>query len=120
MYVKCVIEGQNKFSILPVDKIFIVKEVIQEHVQFEMNFDVLNYKVAKEAYSEISSEKEETIAINEKFVSVKRPIDDSFHIVQRLLQFCPDLYNISDENIKNKIKEKLKILKNKYECIYDY
>ena len=65
--------------------------------------------------------KEEIIsAIDEKFIDVKRPIDDSFHIIQRLLQLCPDLYNISDENIKNKVKENLKILKNKYECTYDY
>jgi len=121
IYLKGILENQNKFSILPIDKIFAIKEVIQEFCPIEMIFNVLNYKVKKEAYNEIETEKEENIIESDDiFLNIKRPIDDSFHIVQRLMQFCPDLYNISDEYIKNKVKEKLEILKSTYECGFDY
>ena len=34
------------------------------------------------------------------------------------MSFCPDLYYISDEKIRNKVKEKLEILKTSYEKEY--
>ena len=48
-----------------------------------------------------------------------RPIDDVFYIIQRLLCFCPYIYYISDENIKNLYKEKLELLKANYEKTID-
>ena len=46
-------------------------------------------------------------------------LETNFYIIQRLMSFCPDLYYISDENIKNKVKEKLSILKASYDKEFD-
>ena len=32
-------------------------------------------------------------------ITLQRPIDDDFYIIQRLLSFCPEIYYISDERI---------------------
>ena len=52
--------------------------------------------------------------IKNNIATIKRPIEDEFSLIQRLLSFCPELYYISDNNLKNKVIEKLNILKDTY------
>ena len=52
--------------------------------------------------------------IKNGIVTIKRPLDDTFFTLQRLMYFCPELYYVSDERIKNLVKEKLYTLKDMY------
>ena len=80
-----------------------------------MEVKVLEYKISKEMYKQTGLDKQEILSeIKDGIATLKRPIDDSFSTIQRLMYFCPDLYYISDENIKNAVVEKLNILKDCY------
>ena len=59
-------------------------------------------------------EKESVLRIEEDKITLERPIDDEFYIIQRLLQFCPKIYYVSDERIRNLLKEKLLLIKAMY------
>jgi len=120
LYLRGIIEGMNGFSQLPIDKILMIKKIIKKNVRFNIETNVLTYKISKEIYEkEKLDEKEIVSEIKDNIVTIKRPLDDSFYIIQRLLYFCPDLYYISDEKIKNMVLEKLYILKDMYNGQFD-
>ena len=116
LYLIGMLEGAKKFSKLPIDKIFMVKKVIEKYVRYDLEKDVISYKVSKESFEKAPVDKKEVVFDKDKdIITVIRPLDDSFHIVQRLLYFCPDLYYISDTNIRNLVREKLLNMKGFYE-----
>ena len=113
-------EGSNYLSYLPFDKIYMVEKVIQKNVPFDSTITTLTYKISRKLYDDIQlNSKENLVELNDKFAVISRPLEDNFYIIQRLMSFCPDLYYISDENIKNKVKEKLSILKASYDKEFD-
>ena len=114
------IDKSKYLSYIPVDKIFMIEKIIQKNVPFEVSKDILTYHISKNLYEEISlDKKEKLISLDKKIAIIERPLEDNFFIIQRLMSFCPDLYYISDEKIKNKVKEKLEILKASYEKEYE-
>ena len=71
-------------------------------------------------FDKVGLDKKEGLGeIKNNIVTIRRPIDDTFFTLQRLLYFCPDLYYISDDKIKNLVKEKLYALKDMYGDEYD-
>ncbi|MBR1616559.1 hypothetical protein IJ670_00255 [bacterium] len=116
IYLFGVLKNDYKFSQLPLDNILTVKKIEKEHLRFDMEVDILVYKVSKSIYNTVEKDKKETISEEKNgILTIKRPIDDNFSLIQRLLYFCPELYYISDFKIKQIIKEKLYILKGMYE-----
>lgn len=116
LYLWGVLENDYKFSRLPIDKIFMIKNIKEKNVRFDMEVKVLTYKISKEIYKKTTLDEKETMTnIKNNIVTIKRPIDDSFSTIQRLMYFCPDLYYISDEKIKKSVEEKLLILKDSYD-----
>jgi len=119
LYLNGIFKGHKKFSKLPVDRIFMIIKTIEKKARFNLELPVITYRVSYDSYKKIPLDKKEIILEkNKNFVTVQRPIDDTFYIVQRLFCFCPDLYYISDLNIKNLLRQKLLILKDKYEKKY--
>ena len=103
------------FMHLPIDRIYMVKEVIKEKESFSDIQNNLIYKVSKKIYEKsFVDDKEQIIETNKDVVTIKRPIDDEFYIIQRLLSFCPMIYDISNERIKMLLKEKLELVKALY------
>lgn len=106
----------NQFSSLPVDRIFMIKKVEQENIPFNMHLRVLNYTISRKLYEKIEPEKnEQVIKVERDLVTIQRPVDDEFKIIQKLLSYCPNVYEISDEKIKKQLVEKLEVLKANYE-----
>ena len=115
LYLSGILYGDNKLSQLPIDKIFMIKKVVKEKARMNLKTKVLTYKVSKEMFKKTGlDEKEGLSEIKNKMVTIKRPLDDTFFTLQRLLYFCPELYYVSDVNIKNLLKEKLYTLKDMY------
>lgn len=111
LYLHGVLDNAKHFSHLPVDRIFMVKKVIKENNQVNVIQNNLTYTVCKDIYDELLVDKrEKVIKVENGKITLERPIDDEFYIVQRLLYFCPDIYYISDERIKNLVKEKLQLV----------
>lgn len=103
------------FMHLPIDRIYMVKEVIKEKESFSDIQNNLIYKVSKKIYEKsFVDDKEQIIETNKDVVTIKRPIDDEFYIIQRLLSFCPMIYDISNKRIKMLLKEKLELVKALY------
>lgn len=121
LYLKGFLKGSNRFSILPIDRIFKIEKIIRKNVRYEKIMDISTYITSKEKYQEIGLDEKE-IKFSEKNgrVVIKRPMDDDFYLSQRLLNFCPDLFYISDTRIKKQIEEKLKIMKESYENEIDF
>jgi len=115
LYLTGILEGDNKISQLPIDKIFRIKKVIKENVQINLETELLTYKISKEIFEKVGLDKKEGLSeIKNDIVTIRRPVDDTFFTIQRLLYFCPDLYYVSNSGIKNLIKEKLYTLKDMY------
>ena len=120
LYLSGIFDGDNKISQLPVDKILKIKKVVKENVKINIEVPVLIYKISKEMYKQVGLDKKEWLSeIKNDIVTIKRPLDDTFFTIQRLLYFCPDLYYISNEKIKNLVKEKLYTLKDMYSEEFD-
>ena len=86
-----------------------------ENLSFKDVQDNLIYKVSKTIYEKsFADEKEKIIDKNGDIITIQRPIDDEFLIIQRLLYFCPEIYYISDEKIKMLFKEKLQSVRAYY------
>lgn len=120
LYLQGALFGAKRFSHLPVDRIFMVKKVIKKNNQSNTIQDTLIYSVSKNIYNKLfTDEKEKVIKIEKDKITVERPLDDEFYIIQRLLYFCPEIYYISDERIKNLLKEKLHLIKAIYESKID-
>ncbi len=116
LYLHGILGNGMFFSHIAVDKIFMIKKVIRRKVMFEVNADILTYVISKEAYENTTlDESESLLKLDDKYAYIQRLRDDNFYVIQRLLYFCPDLYYISDLNIKNQVKEKLEIMKDMYE-----
>ena len=91
LYLYGIFKGSKKLSKLPVDKIFMVKKVVEKFVRYDFEGEVLTYKIPKKTFEKIELDKEETaFEEDSETITIKRPLDDSFQIVQRLLSFCPD------------------------------
>ena len=115
LYLSGIFQGDNKLSQLPVDKIFMVKKIVKENIRIDIETNVLTYKVSLDSFKKIGLDKKEILADEkDSIVTIRRPLDDTFFTVQRLMYFCPDLYYISDEKTRNIIKEKLYTLKEMY------
>ena len=115
LYLHGVLDNAKHFSHLPVDRIFMVKKVIKENNQSNVIENNFSYTVDKKTYDKLfKDEKEKVIKIEKDKITLQRPIDDEFYIIQRLLYFCPKIYYISDERIKNLLKEKLQLIKAMY------
>jgi len=105
-----------QFSYLPVDRIYMIEKVIKKNAPFNIPLNIVTYKISRELFDSIElEEKEKLVSLDGEFAIIERPIVDDFFLVQRLMSFCPDLYYISDERIRNLVKEKLEILKAAYE-----
>lgn len=116
LYLHGVFEGGRHFSHLPVDRIFAIKSVEQKAKRLDMSTENLVYTVSKEAYEKAyQDKKEEIIGEDGEKVTIERPADDEFYLIQRLLSFCPDLYYVSNSRIKDLFKEKLETLKTLYD-----
>lgn len=116
IYLKGVLEFSNKFSQLPIDKIFMIRKVVSELERFDLEMEVLTYKIDKESAQNMVCDLSEAITGYEGDCAiVKRPIDDNFRVIQKLLNFCPNLYYISDKEIKKRVENKLYVLKDMYD-----
>lgn len=116
LYLSGILLGDNKLSQLPIDKIFMIKKVVKENVRIDLEVKVLTYKISNNVYKKTGLDKKEGLGeIKNNIVTIRRPLDDTFFTVQRLIYFCPELYYVSDEKIKNLIKEKLFALKDIYD-----
>lgn len=105
----------GELSFLPLDKIFMIEEVLEEKVPFNIKPDTVEYKISRTLYDEIDlDEEEKLVKLTEKYAIVKRIKNNKFYLVQRLMSFCPELYYISDEEIKEEVEKKLKLLKKEY------
>lgn len=108
---------ENKeISFLPVERIFMILETVEENVPFEIPINEIEYKISRKLYDEIELDKEESVKeLTKEFAIIKRNKNNKFYIIQRLMSFCPELYSISDDEIKEKVKENLNKLKSCYE-----
>lgn len=115
LYLSCILNGDNKLSQLPVDKIFAIKKVVKKCVKMGLKMRVLTYKISKKALQETSlGTKEKLVEIKNDIATIQCPLYDTFFTLQRLMSFCPELYYISDETLRNLVKEKLSNLKSIY------
>lgn len=116
LYLNGVLDRDIKLSHLPVDRIYMIKKTIKQNARFNLKADILTYKITKEIYNQTETDsKERLISLDKNFAHIQRPIEDKFYLVQRLLHFCPDLYYVSDKNIKNMLNEKLEMMKASYD-----
>ena len=116
LYLHGMFENAQQFSHLPVDRIFMVKKTLRQNVRFNFPTDIVEYRISNEIFKETGLDSKEILIHQDNdYVSIQRPIEDNFYLTQRLLYFCPDLYYISDENIKNSVKEKLDLIKSYYD-----
>ncbi|MBR5303351.1 MAG: hypothetical protein IKU37_00820 [Candidatus Gastranaerophilales bacterium] len=115
LYLHGILENTKHFLHLPVDRIFMVKKVIKKNNKTNVIHNTFVYTVDKNMYDKMFvDEKESVLRIEEDKITLERPIDDEFYIIQRLLQFCPKIYYVSDERIRNLLKEKLLLIKAMY------
>lgn len=115
IYLSCILDGDNKLSQLPVDKIFMIKKTVKKCVKMNLTTKVLTYKISEAMLNKFGlNKKEKLLGIKDNIASVKCPISDTFFTLQRLMYFCPYLYYVSDENLRNMVKEKLYTLKAMY------
>ena len=120
LYLSGILKDDNKISQLPIDKIFKIKKVIKENVRINLKTQLLTYKISKEMIEKTGLDKKESLSeIKQGIATIRRPVDDTFFTIQRLLYFCPDLYYISNKRIKTLIKEKLYALKDIYNDEYE-
>jgi len=116
LYLKGTFAFAEKFSELPIDRIYMIKKVISELYRFDIETDVLTYKIDKESAENMELDPCEAVTrIEGDYAYVKRPIDDNFRVIQKLLYFCPNLYYISDKGIKDKVQDKLYVLRDMYD-----
>ena len=116
LYLNGVLEGSNRFSILPIDRIYMIKKIEKRNAEFKLDLKTITYVVDKNIYEKLPIDKEEKVVeINGNKVKLQRCLDDEFRILQRFFSYAPEISNISDERIKNLFKEKLQMLKAIYE-----
>lgn len=116
LYLHCVLEGANAFSTLPVDRIFMVKKILEKNKEFDLGLDNLTYVVSKKVFDELEKDPhEKVVRIEDDKITLQRMSDDDFYTLQRLLSFCPDVYYISDNRVAKLYKEKLEMIK----AVYD-
>ena len=120
LYLHGVFKFGRQFSHLPIDRIYQVKKVERKNYRFNLVTKTLTYIVDLKTYEKLPKDKQEKVVeIKNDRVVLERAVDDVFYIVQRLMCFCPFVYYISDENIKNLYKEELELLKTNYERTID-
>lgn len=115
LYLHGILKNSKHFSHLPVDRIYMVKNVVEENAKMELVANSVTYTVSRKMYDKLFvDEKEEIVKIEGDKITLKRPTDDEFYLLQRLLYFCPEIYYISDERIKTLFKEKLELVRALY------
>lgn len=121
LYIKGFLEFSNHFSILPIDRIFRIEKIIRKNARYEKIMELSTYVTSIEKIKDIGlDEKEIKISEKNQRAIIKRPMDDTFNLSQRLFNFCPDLFYISDNKIKKQIVDKLKTMKEAYERKIDF
>ena len=119
IYLWAEFENSNQLSYLPVDRIYMVTKVKKKPKTPKIK-NTITYAISRTLFDDIELDNcEELEKITDKYAYIKRNSIDEFYLVQRLMSFCPDLYYISDEKIKNLIREKLCELKSSYEREYE-
>ena len=120
IYLHGILSGAKQLSFLPVDRIFMIKKVIERNAPLNIQKETLAYVISKKLYDNIELDtKEKVVKITDDKVTIERSLDNDFYIIQRLLYLCPDLYYISDERIRKLFKEKLEMIKAMYEKTAD-
>ncbi len=120
LYLWGMFNNSNQLSYLPIDRIFMINKVKKKTRSFDIKSDTITFAVSKDVYEDSEPDsKEKLIKLTDKYAVIERSLDDEFYLVQRLMSFCPYLYYISDERIKNLVKEKLLQLKSSYERAYE-
>ena len=77
---------------------------------------MLEYTVSKKDFDKLGLLENEIISNqNDDKITILSPITDEFLISQRLMEYCPNVYYISDKKIKDTVIEKLKTLEKIYE-----
>lgn len=116
LYLEGIIAGTKNFSKLPIDRIYTIKKIIRKKTAFEVEVDILTYKVLKNAWEKAQKDLKEKITdSDENYYTIETPLTDEFYLTQRLFEFCPDLVYISEGKIKDTIIERLEILKKTYD-----
>ncbi len=116
LYLRGTFVFANQFSQLPIDRIFMVRRIVDKRIRFDLETEVLTYKIDKNIVNTLELEEQEVLSgIEGDLAVIKRPIDDNFALIQRLLYFCPDLYYVSNDLIRSRVQEKLLILKDLYD-----
>lgn len=116
LYLFGIIKDTNKFSHLPVDRIFKIKNIIREKFPMKLNTEILNYTIKRELFDEIGlDETEILIKANNNEVTISRPVTDEFSIIQRLMLCLPDIIEISNQKIKEKFLTTLKDVRKIYD-----
>ena len=120
LYLWGVFKGSNQLSYLPIDRILMINKVKKGQNVLNFYNKKITYTISKSLFEDIELDKDEKlIELTDKYATIQRTINDEFYLLQRLMSFCPDLFYISDEKIKNSIKEKLNNLKLSYEGEYE-
>ncbi len=116
MYLKGALFNSKHLSILPIDRIYMVKKVEKEKQPLELYKNLMTYVVLKDTYLDLAKdEKEKIIEDKDGYLTIERPTDDDFYILQRLLCCCPNVKYISDKRVKSLFREKLQTLKEIYD-----
>lgn len=121
LYLHGIFENCSKFSKLPIDRIYMIKNVQRMQKPFDIICEALSYKITKDLFDTIEIDDQEVVSkIENDVVTIKRPNDDNFYIVQRLFSFCPDLLYVSPGETKKRFVEKLQILWGNYDESLDF
>lgn len=116
LYLSGALENSKHLSNLPIDRIYMIQKVLERNVDLKVGENLMTYTVSKEKYSELSEDENEEILYDlGNNLVIRRPIDNEFFILQRLLCCCPDVYNISDEKIRDLFTQKLEALRTIYD-----
>lgn len=114
IYIYGINENYKRFSQLPIERIFSIKKVLRKNKQFNVICELLNAKIKKENF-DISKFNPFYFKNTDKdYYVFEYPLIDDFDTIQILLQLCPNIYDISNENIKEKLFNKLKAMETLY------
>ena len=121
LYLHGIFKNFEQFSKLPIDRIYMIKNVQRMKKPFDVITKSLKYTITRELFETIKLDNEEQISKQDNnTVTIQRPNSDNFYIIQRLFSFCPDLLYISPGETKTKFIEKLQILLGNYDEAFDF
>ncbi len=115
LYLWCYVFKYQKFSILNVERILKINSVsIIKNSQFYDSYEVI-YKLIGNALADFKQEiNEEILEKTDDYIIVKANVNQEFWFVQRLLLFGSDFKIISPDFFKQKLIDKIKLIKKGY------